>query len=212
MLRVSEAVASAYLSRVREGASAPAQTRAAAAVVAAASGSSGKRVTRVAAAQAAKARKTAMLAASSASKVVRYALQLHPRLKSTRSLEKFRNEVKLETWMQSNYHDVVAMYEDWHNLMGVDEAGDIVTRRISICRHSELDQVRGARMLMSMFLEVADIVVPIAKSTLNNVKNFSSWLLVTLIGRSLGLVYRGIKDSMNGNNNGNNNNDAPRFA
>ena len=154
-----------------------------------------------------------LAAAASASKVVRYATSVQPRLKSTRSMEKFRNEVKLNDWVERNYRDVVAMYEDWHSLMGLDASGEIVTRRISICRHSELDQVRGARMLMSMFLEVADIVVPIAKSTLNNAKNFSSWLLVTLIGRSLGLVYRGIKDSMNGNNNGNNNNNnAPRFA
>lgn len=154
-----------------------------------------------------------LAAAASASKVVRYALSVQPRLKSTRSMEKFRNEVKLNDWVERNYRDVVAMYEDWHCLMGLDASGEIVTRRISICRHSELDQVRGARMLMSMFLEIADIVVPIAKSTLNNVKNFSSWLLVTLIGRSLGLVYRGIRESMNpANNNGNSNSSTPRFA
>ena len=207
MMRVAEAVASAYLSRVREGASAPAVTTPGTRVLAAAKGKSRKAV------QAERAKRSAMLAAAaSASKVVRYATSVQPRLKSTRSMEKFRNEVKLNDWVERNYRDVVAMYEDWHSLMGLDASGEIVTRRISICRHSELDQVRGARMLMSMFLEVADIVVPIAKSTLNNVKNFSSWLLVTLIGRSLGLVYRGIKDSMNGNNNGNNNNNAPRFA
>ena len=164
--------------------------------------------------QAERAKRSAMLAAAaSASKVVRYALSVQPRLKSTRSMEKFRNEVKLNDWVERNYRDVVAMYEDWHCLMGLDASGEIVTRRISICRHSELDQVRGARMLMSMFLEIADIVVPIAKSTLNNVKNFSSWLLVTLIGRSLGLVYRGIRESMNpANNNGNSNSSTPRFA
>jgi hypothetical protein len=90
MLCVAEAVASAYLSRVREGASAPMLSRAEKKL---ANAANGKRVSRVAQAQATAARKTAMLAASSASKVVRYALQLHPRLKSTRALEKFRNEV-----------------------------------------------------------------------------------------------------------------------
>ena len=208
MMRVAEAVASAYLSRVREGASAPAVTTPGSRALAAAKGKSRKAV------QAERAKRSAMLAAAaSASKVVRYALSVQPRLKSTRSMEKFRNEVKLNDWVERNYRDVVAMYEDWHCLMGLDASGEIVTRRISICRHSELDQVRGARMLMSMFLEIADIVVPIAKSTLNNVKNFSSWLLVTLIGRSLGLVYRGIRESMNpANNNGNSNSSTPRFA
>jgi len=206
MLRVSEAVASAYLSRVREGASAPAVTRASKKLAAAATARGGKKVSRVEQARA--ARRTAMLAASSASQVVRYALQLQPRLKSTRSLEKFRNEVKLQGWLETNYHDVVAMYEDWHKLMGVDEAGDIVTRRISICRHSELDQVKGLRLVMSLFLEVADVVVPVARAALNNLQKFTSWLLVTLIGRSLGLVYRGIRESMGGGNN----DSKPRFA
>ena len=194
-VRVAEAVASAYLSRVREGASTPSRA-----------------VAKKAAA--AKAARAAAVAAVSAASVVRHALALQPRLKSTRALEKFRNEVKLAAWMNANYGDVVAMYEDWHSLMGVDAAGNVVTRKISVCRHSELARVTGARMLMSMFLEFADVVVPVARAALNNVKNFTSWLLVTLIGRSLGLVYRGIKESMNGtgNGNGNKNGGAPRFA
>ena len=193
-VRVAEAVASAYLSRVREGASAP--SRAVAKKTAAA-----------------KAARTAAVAAVSAASVVRHALALQPRLKSTRALEKFRNEVKLAAWMNANYGDVVAMYEDWHSLMGVDAAGNVVTRKISVCRHSELARVTGARMLMSMFLEFSDVVVPVARAALNNVKNFTSWLLVTLIGRSLGLVYRGIKESMNGTGNVNKNGGAPaRFA
>ena len=193
-VRVAESVASAYLSRVREGASAP--SRAVAKKTAAA-----------------KAARTAAVAAVSAASVVRHALALQPRLKSTRALEKFRNEVKLAAWMNANYGDVVAMYEDWHSLMGVDAAGNVVTRKISVCRHSELARVTGARMLMSMFLEFSDVVVPVARAALNNVKNFTSWLLVTLIGRSLGLVYRGIKESMNGTGNGNKNGGAPaRFA
>ena len=193
-VRVAEAVASASLSRVREGASAP--SRAVAKKTAAA-----------------KAARTAAVAAVSAASVVRHALALQPRLKSTRALEKFRNEVKLAAWMNANYGDVVAMYEDWHSLMGVDAAGNVVTRKISVCRHSELARVTGARMLMSMFLEFSDVVVPVARAALNNVKNFTSWLLVTLIGRSLGLVYRGIKESMNGTGNGNKNGGAPaRFA
>ena len=88
-LRISEAVASAYLSRVREG-SALKSTRAgqAAAGSAAPAAAATPRAARDVA-----ARRTAVMAASAASKVVRYALQLQPRLKTTRSLEKFRNEV-----------------------------------------------------------------------------------------------------------------------
>ncbi len=206
-LRVAESVASAYLSRVREGAAAPGVARQRAARKFAS-----KRA--MLAAREADAKKVAVIAASSAAKVVRYALQLQPVLKSTRSLEKFRNEVKLRAWLEANYKDVVAMYEDWHGLVGLDADGNIVTRRVSINRHSELAQVKGVRLIVSMFLEFADVVVPVAQSALRSVKEFSSWLLVTLIGRSLGLVYRGIRESMNGNANGNDaaGPQAPRFA
>jgi hypothetical protein len=206
-LRVAESVASAYLSRVREGAAAPGVARQRAARKFAS-----KR--EMLAAREADAKKVAVIAASSAAKVVRYALQLQPVLKSTRSLEKFRNEVKLRAWLEANYKDVVAMYEDWHGLVGLDADGNIVTRRVSINRHSELAQVKGVRLIVSMFLEFADVVVPVAQSALRSVKDFSSWLLVTLIGRSLGLVYRGIRESMNGNANGNDaaGPQAPRFA
>lgn len=194
-VRVAESVASAYLSRVREGASTP-----------------GGRAMAKASNASKMAARTAAVAAVSAASVVRHALALQPRLKSTRALEKFRNEVKLAAWMNANYGDVVAMYEDWHSLMGVDAAGNVVTRKISVCRHSELARVTGARMLMSMFLEFADVVVPVARAALNNVKNFTSWLLVTLIGRSLGLVYRGIKESMNGTGSGSGSRNGGAFA
>jgi len=73
--------------------------------------------------------------------------------------------------------------------------------------------VKGLRLFVSMFLEVADVSLPLFKSALNNFSRVASWLLVTLIGalkiinrvasltqsiagRSLGLVYRGIKESL----------------
>lgn len=50
---------------------------------------------------------------------------LSVRLKSTRSLEKFRNETSLRSWLEKNYYDVLAMYEDWHKLWGVNENGEV---------------------------------------------------------------------------------------
>mmetsp|Transcript_655 Transcript_655/g.2563 ORF Transcript_655/g.2563 Transcript_655/m.2563 type:complete len:474 (-) Transcript_655:1887-3308(-) len=125
---------------------------------------------------------------------------LNVRLKSTRSLEKFRNETSIRSWLEKNYYDVLAMYEDWHKLWGVNENGELVTRKIHVCRQPELQEVKGLRLAVSMVIEVADVCLPIAKSALNNCSRVASWLLVTLIGRSLGLVYRGIKESMGSNN------------
>ena len=53
------------------------------------------------------------------------------------------------------------MYEDWHALMGLDANGDIVTRRISICRHTELAQVRGLKMIETV-PGFADVAAPAA--------------------------------------------------
>ena len=50
---------------------------------------------------------------------------LSARLKSTRSLEKFRNATALRTWLERHYYDVIAMYEDWHKLWGVNEYGEV---------------------------------------------------------------------------------------
>ena len=47
------------------------------------------------------------------------------RLKSTRSLEKFRNEAAMRLWLERNYYDVRAMYEDWHKLWGMNENGEV---------------------------------------------------------------------------------------
>ena len=125
------------------------------------------------------AARTAAVAAVSAASVAWHALALQPRLKSTRA-EKFRNEVKLAAWMNANYGDVVAMYEDWHSLMGVDAAGNVVTRKISVCRHSELarDGRAHAHVDVPGILRRRRAVA----ARVNNVKNFTSRLLVTLIG------------------------------
>lgn len=50
---------------------------------------------------------------------------LNVRLKNTRALEKFRNETSLRSWLTRNYYDVIAMYEDWHMLLGMNEIGEV---------------------------------------------------------------------------------------
>lgn len=57
---------------------------------------------------------------------------LSVRLKSSRSLEKFRNSTSMRSWLERNYYDVIAMYEDWHKLWGINENGEV---SISSRRH-----------------------------------------------------------------------------
>ena len=60
----------------------------------------------------------------------------------------------------------------------------------------ELESLKGWKYTVSFLLEAGDIVLPILRSCMARVSAAISWLLVKLIGRALGLVYRGVKQSL----------------
>ena len=47
----------------------------------------------------------------------------------------------------------------------------------------ELKGLSGARLAVSMVLEVLDFITPLLQQALQRMGNFISWLLVTLIGK-----------------------------
>lgn len=52
------------------------------------------------------------------------------------------------------------------------------------------------RYYFSLFLELSDIGMPFIKAVINKVSDAISFFLVSLIGRSLGLIYTGIRQSL----------------
>ena len=66
----------------------------------------------------------------------------------------------------------------------------------------ELDDLTGWRSWVSFLLELGDVATPLLRSLLSRLSAAVSWLLVTLIGRSLGLVFRGVRESVRGNRRG----------
>ena len=60
----------------------------------------------------------------------------------------------------------------------------------------ELEALRGWRSGVSFMLELGDVAAPLLRSLFARVSAAISWLLVTLIGRSLGLVFRGVRESL----------------
>lgn len=60
----------------------------------------------------------------------------------------------------------------------------------------ELEALMGWKYTVSFMLEAADMVLPIFRSCMARVSAAISWLLVKLIGRALGLIYRGVKQSL----------------
>lgn len=52
------------------------------------------------------------------------------------------------------------------------------------------------RYYFSLFLELSDIAMPLVRTVIAKVSDAISFFLVSLIGRSLGLIYTGIRQSL----------------
>ncbi|TKY66090.1 Ycf55 family protein [Spatholobus suberectus] len=63
-------------------------------------------------------------------------------------------------------------------------------------RTKELRALTGWRYYFSLFLELSDITMPLVRAVIDKVSDAISFFLVSLIGRSLGLVYTGIRQSL----------------
>lgn len=149
-----------------------------------------------------------------------------PSISSTRMLERFRNEVALNSWLNENFQSVTAMFEDrfdlWilksctfemnetrrssskkrsKNRMASLESREslnfvIEKFKLPVRRVRELRALSGWRYYYSLFLEFSDICGPLLRTVVTKLGEGISFLLVILIGRSLGLIYRGICQSV----------------
>jgi len=61
----------------------------------------------------------------------------------------------------------------------------------------DLLRLEGWRLGMSYILEAVDAIEPLVKVFFGRLGKVISFLLVTLIGRSIGLVLKGIQSSIN---------------
>ncbi|KAH9621068.1 hypothetical protein KSS87_001489 [Heliosperma pusillum] len=67
---------------------------------------------------------------------------------------------------------------------------------LSLKRTRELRALKGWRYYFSLVLELTDIALPVAKAIVAQARNAVSFFLVSLLGRSVGLVYTGIRQSL----------------
>ncbi|XP_057965887.1 uncharacterized protein LOC131156315 [Malania oleifera] len=74
----------------------------------------------------------------------------------------------------------------------------IVIRHFSmpVKRTRELRSLNGWRYYFSLFLELSDITMPLIRVVFAKFRDAISFFLVYLIGRSLGLIYTGIRQSL----------------
>ncbi|XP_020275035.1 uncharacterized protein LOC109849595 isoform X1 [Asparagus officinalis] len=67
---------------------------------------------------------------------------------------------------------------------------------LPVKRTKELRALIGWRYYFSLFLEFSDIMMPLVKTIFTKVRNAVSFLLMCMIGRSLGLIFTGIRQSL----------------
>ncbi|MCL7049341.1 hypothetical protein MKW94_012100 [Papaver nudicaule] len=67
---------------------------------------------------------------------------------------------------------------------------------MAVKRTEELRALTGWRYYFSLFLEFYDISMPLVKAIFGKISSAISFFLVSLIGRSLGLIYSGIRQSL----------------
>ncbi|KAI3694371.1 hypothetical protein L1987_77336 [Smallanthus sonchifolius] len=67
---------------------------------------------------------------------------------------------------------------------------------VPVKRTKELRSLVGWRYYFSLYLEMADITMPIVRTLVAKISDAVSFFLVSLIGRSLGLIYTGIRQSL----------------
>jgi hypothetical protein len=143
---------------------------------------------------------------------------VHPRLASTRALQRFANRLALARAAHRAFASVTAMYEDRLPLFtlcalraeGVEGAVDgagvegatpaataevaLRVRRVPLRRARELAALRGGRLGVALALEGADVAAPALRALWARAGEFLSWLLVHAVGRAAGLVWRGVRE------------------
>ncbi|XP_021987903.1 uncharacterized protein LOC110884493 isoform X5 [Helianthus annuus] len=75
-------------------------------------------------------------------------------------------------------------------------AAVISSVRVPVKRTKELRALVGWRYYFSLYLEMADITMPFVRTLVTKISDAVSFFLVCLIGRSLGLIYTGIRQSL----------------
>ncbi|TVU29943.1 hypothetical protein EJB05_21539 [Eragrostis curvula] len=142
---------------------------------------------------------------------------------STRELQKLRNEVAINLWLHQYFESIVAMYEDrfelyvlsrkrcekpaektnwWRLALGKPDVPidvnyvNISPFSLPARRTKELRALTAWRYYFSLFLELSDIAMPFLRAAVSKISAAVSYFWVSMIGRSLGLIFSGIRQSL----------------
>ncbi len=115
---------------------------------------------------------------------------------STREIERFRNELSWKYRLQKYIGEPKAIYESRYWLLVLHEQG-IGKVPIYAPRRQELEQLAGIAQTVTLVLESRDAIAPRVRSIVTFLGSGIVYILTQVLGKGLGLVARGVIDSMN---------------
>jgi DNA-binding NarL/FixJ family response regulator len=110
---------------------------------------------------------------------------------STREIERFRNALSWQYRMQNWFDDPKDMFESQYRLRVFSETG-IKLYTVYAPRDHELQSLSGVRYVATLALEARDALAPPLQATVTFLGRGVVYLLTQIIGRSIGLVGRGV--------------------
>ncbi|MFH7244828.1 MAG: DUF3685 domain-containing protein [Spirulina sp.] len=113
------------------------------------------------------------------------------RLMSSRDIERFRNDLSWRYRWDGLLNDPKAIFESQYRLWQFTERG-IQTQMIYAPRRDELDSLSGLQRLVTLTIEARDAVAPRFRSAIAFVGSGIVYVLTDVIGRSIGLIGKGI--------------------
>lgn len=118
---------------------------------------------------------------------------LHPRLSSTRALERFMNQITLQRSFELQIKSVVAIYEDSYRLWGINlNNGRLLKRKIFIKRSTDISTLVGFQLFISFSVEIIDAVFPIVKNFGDQTTKTFTFFLTNIVGRCIGFIIQGV--------------------
>lgn len=114
---------------------------------------------------------------------------------STRSIEKFRNNLSWKYRLEKYIGEPSAIFESRYRLLVLDYRG-IAKIDIYAPRRQELGQLKGVRLAVTLALESRDAVAPRLRETVSFLGTGVVYVLTQVIGRGIGLIARGVLQGM----------------
>ena len=120
---------------------------------------------------------------------------LDPRLVSTRELERLRNQLNNQSRWQFWVQRPVRLYESQRLLYQL-KAGSIAPLTVTEPRDQELRSLGWWQQQVALLLEARDAIAPQVQTLIQRIGDLMVVVLTEVIGRSIGLVGRGVAQGM----------------